>query len=156
MFVPVVAVSGCLFCGVWGSCAKREGTFAAFSLMLFLVWHLLIVIDRHASSDQSPGPMLMWVHLGLFHGMSSYVFVTSCVCVTHDICIVLGSSLVFLAFLLCGDRKERVSYVFYHNTAHLAALFHMVPLMMFSICHLANGSITSEMRSLTTSNILCP
>ena len=53
--------------------------------------------------------------LGLFHGMASYRFVTSCVCVTHDVCVVLGSSLVFLAFLLCGDRKKRLSCLFYHN-----------------------------------------
>ena len=30
VFVPVVTASGCLFRGVWGSCAKCEGTFAAF------------------------------------------------------------------------------------------------------------------------------
>ena len=115
MFIPAVAASGCLFRGVQGSCAKCEGTFAAFSLMLFLVWRVLIVIEGHASSDWSPGPMLMWVRLGLFHGMSLYVFVTLCVCVMHNVCVVLGSSLVFLAFLLCGNRKKRLSYVFYHN-----------------------------------------
>ena len=38
--------------------------------------------------------------------MVSYRFVTLCVCVAHDVCIMLGSSLVFLAFLLCDDGKE--------------------------------------------------
>ena len=112
----MVATSGCLFCGVRGSCAKCEGTFAAFYLMLFLVWCLSIVIDRHASSDRLPGPMLVWVHLGLFHGLSSYGFVTLCVCVMHNVCVMLGSSLVFLAFfLLCVDRKKTLSCLFYHN-----------------------------------------
>ena len=71
-----------------------------FSLMLFLVWHLSIVIDRRTSSDQSPGPMFVWVRLGLSYVMSSYVFFTSCVCMTHDVCIMFGSSLVFLAFFI--------------------------------------------------------
>ena len=100
MFVPVVAASGCLFCGVRGSCAKCEGTFAAFYLMLFLVWRLSIVIDRRASSDRLPVPMLVWVRLGLFHGLSSYGFVTLCVCVMQNVCVMLGSSLVVLAFVM--------------------------------------------------------
>ena len=87
-----------------------------FSLMLFLVWCLSIVIDRCTSSDRSPGPMLMWVHLGHSYVLSSYVFITSCVCVMHDVCIVLGSSLVFLTFLLYVDGKKKgLSYLFYHN-----------------------------------------
>ena len=69
-----------------------------FSLMSFPVWCLSIIINGRASSDRSLGLMLVWVHPGLSYVLSSYVFVTSCVCVTHNVCIVLGSSLVFLAF----------------------------------------------------------
>ena len=87
-----------------------------FSLMLFLVWCLSIVINGRTSSDRLPGPILVWVHLGLSYVLSSYVFITSCVCVMHDVCIVLGLSLVFLAFLLYVDRKKKgLSYLFYHN-----------------------------------------
>ena len=42
-----------------------------FPLMLFLVWHLSIVINGHASSDWLPGQMLVWVRLG-------------------DVCVMLG------------------------------------------------------------------
>ena len=116
MFVPVVAASGCLFRGVWGSCAKCEGTFAAFSLVLFPVWHLLIVIDGGASSDRSLGLMLVWVHLGLFMGCRRMCSL-HCVCVCdarcmHCVGVISG---IFSLFLLCGDRKKRLSYVFYHN-----------------------------------------
>ena len=86
------------------------------SLVLFPVWRLSIIIDRCTSSDWSLGLMLVCVHLGLFYVMSLYVFITSCVCMTHDVCVMLGSSLVFLAFLLYVDRKKKVlSCLFYHN-----------------------------------------
>ena len=114
----MVAASGCLFHGVQGSCAKCEGTFAAF---FSHVVSSLASVDHHqwcASSDQSLGPMLMWAHPGLSYVLSLYVFITSCVCMMHDVCVVLGSSLVFLAFfLLYVDRKKKkgLSYLFYHN-----------------------------------------
>ena len=93
VLVPTVAASGCLFRGVQDSCAKCECTFAAFSLMLSPVWHLSIIIHRCASSDRLPGSMLMWVHLVLFHGMSSYGFVTLCVYDTqcmHHVGVISG------------------------------------------------------------------
>ena len=57
------------------------------SAILFLVspsaWCLSIVTDGHASSDWSPGPMLMDVRLGV-------------------ICVVIGSFLICFSFLcLC-------------------------------------------------------
>ena len=89
-----------------------------FSLMLFPVWHLSIVIDRRASSDWSPGLMLVWARPGLSYVLSLYVFITSWVCVMHDVCIMLGSSLVFLAFfyyMLIG-RKKRVYHIYFITT----------------------------------------
>ena len=44
------------------------------------------------------------------------MFIILCVCVTHDICIMLGSSLVFLVFfcyVLIG--RKGLSYLFYNN-----------------------------------------
>ena len=117
MFIPVVATFGCLFHGVQGLCVKCQSTLQLF-LMLFSVWHLSIIIDGHASSDQLPGPMLVKVHcfscLGLiwvswvgWHCVSSLC----CVCVAHDVCVVLSSSSVFLVFLLCDNgRKGYHSY----------------------------------------------
>ena len=61
----------------------------------------------------------MWVHLGLFV-LSLYVFITSCVCVVHNVCIVLGLSLVFLVFfvyMLIGGKG--LSYLFYHNRTYI-------------------------------------
>ena len=122
-WVPCVGVHDCsrsdsiwLFI-LWGPgfLCKCKGTFTALSLMSLPVWCLLIVINGRASSDQSPGPMLMWVHLSLIV-LSLYVFITSCVCVMHDVCVVLGSSLVFLVFfcyVLIG--RKGLSYLFYHN-----------------------------------------
>ena len=98
-----------------GFLCKCKGTFTALSLMSLPVWHLSIVIDGCASSDWLLGPMLMWVHLGLFCVLSSYVFVTSCVCMMHNVCIVLGLSLVFLVFCYMLTGRKGLSYLYYHN-----------------------------------------
>ena len=73
-----------------------------------------------AGTDAREGSLCLMsgFRLGLLRGVVSYRFFTLCVCVTHDICIVLGSSLVFLAFLLCDDGKKKLSYLFYHNKTH--------------------------------------
>ena len=62
-------------------------------------------------------------HLSLSRGVVSCRFITLCVCVACDVCVVLGSSLVFLAFLLCDDGKKRSSYLSYHNTFHRLSFF---------------------------------
>ena len=79
VIVPMVTVSDCSFRGVGGFCVNVRVPLQLFSLALSSVWFLLIVTDGHASSDWSPGPMLVCVRLG-------------------DVCVVLGSSLVFLVF----------------------------------------------------------
>ena len=78
--VPAVTVSDCLFCGVRGFCVNVRIPLQLFSLISPSAWHLSIVTDGHASSDWSPGPMLVCVHLG-------------------DICVMMGLSLMFLVFL---------------------------------------------------------
>ena len=80
MVAPAVTVSDCLFRGVWGFCVNVRIPLQLFSLVSLSAWHLSIITDGHASSDWSPGPMLVCVHLG-------------------DICIVMGLSLMFLVFL---------------------------------------------------------
>ena len=81
---------------------KVSEYFLQLFLMLFSVWCLSIVIDGHASSDRLLGPMLVKVHcvlcLGLvwvswmgWHRVGSL----GCVCVAHDVYVVLRSSLVF-------------------------------------------------------------
>ena len=64
-----------------GFLCKCKGTFTALLLVLPSVWCLSIVTDGRASSDWSPGPMLV------------------CVC-SGDVCIVLGLSLMFLVFFV--------------------------------------------------------
>ena len=44
--------------------------------------------------------------LGLSCGLVSCRFIMLCVHVLHNLCIMLGSSLIFLAFLLYDDGKE--------------------------------------------------
>ena len=50
-------------------------------------------------------------HLGLLDGVVLCQFVTLCVCVAHDVCVILRSSSVFLVFSLCDNgRKGYHSY----------------------------------------------
>ena len=81
MVVPAVTVSYCLFRGVLCFCINVRIPLWLFSLMSPSAWRLSIVTDGHASSDWSLGPMLVCVRLG-------------------DICVVIGSSLMFLVFFV--------------------------------------------------------
>ena len=81
---------------------------------MFLVWHLSIIIDGHASSDQLLGPMLVKVHCVSCLGLLSVSWVRwrcigllHCVCVAHDVCVVLRSSLVFFSFFLLYDDGKK-------------------------------------------------
>ena len=75
---------------LWGPgfLCKCKGTFTALLLVSPSVWRLSIVTDGRASSDWSPGLMLMCVHLG-------------------DVCVMLGSSLVFLVFFVYVLIRKR-------------------------------------------------
>ena len=104
VFVPVVATFGCLFHEVRVLCAKCQNTLQLF-LVSFSIWHLSIVIDGRASSDQLLGPMLVKVHcfscLGLIWVLwmrCCRISSLHCVCVAHDVCVVLQLSSVFLVF----------------------------------------------------------
>ena len=79
MIVPAVTVSYCLFHGVLGFCVNVRIPLRLFSLVLPSAWHLSIITDGRTSSDWLLGPMLVCVCLG-------------------DVCIVIGSSLMFLVF----------------------------------------------------------
>ena len=68
MFVPAVVTFSCLFHEVWVFCVKCQNALQLY-LILFLIWRLSIVIDGHASSDWSPGLMLMKVHCFLCLGL---------------------------------------------------------------------------------------
>ena len=54
---------------------------------------------------------LVWVSWVGWHHVTSL----HCVCVAHDVCIILRSSLVFLVFLLYDDGKKGYHSHFYHN-----------------------------------------
>ena len=94
--------------------------------MLFLVWHLSIVINGHTSSDWSLGPVLIKVHcvscLSLMGAVVSCQFVMLCVCVAHDVCVISGLSLVFLVFLLYDDGKKGYRSYFITTVLKLAPL----------------------------------
>ena len=77
-----------------GFLCKCKGTFTALPLVSLLVWRLSIVINGHTSSDQSLGPMLIWVCLG-------------------DVCVMLGSFLVFLVFcyILIGRMVYHIYFI---------------------------------------------
>ena len=87
--IPAVTVSYCLFCGILGLCVNVSIPLRLFSIVSPSAWCLSIVTDGHTSSDWSPGPMLMCVRLGV-------------------ICIVIGSSLMFLVFFVYVFDKEKL------------------------------------------------
>ena len=100
------------------------------SLVLFSVWHLSIVIDGCASSDRSPGPMLVKIRyiscLGfilVFHVGWCHAGSLCCVCVSHNVCVMLGSSLVFLAFcyVMMGRKSYHVYFITTSSTTHTLA-----------------------------------
>ena len=61
---PVVTVFCCLFRVVLGLCVDVIPSLRFFFVMSPSFWCLSIVTDGHASSDWSPGPMLVGVRLG--------------------------------------------------------------------------------------------
>ena len=63
---PAVTAFCCLFRVVLGLCVDVSPSLRFFSVISPLVWFLSIVTDGHASSDWSPGPMLIDVRLGVY------------------------------------------------------------------------------------------
>ena len=86
--IPAVTVVYCLFRGILGLCVNVSMPLRLFSVISPSAWCLSIVTDGHASSDWSPGPMLVGVHLGV-------------------ICVMIGSSLMFLVFFVYVFDKEK-------------------------------------------------
>ena len=73
--IPTVTVSDCLFHGVRGFCVNVRIPLQLFYLVSPSAWCLSIVTDGCASFDGSPGPVLVYVHLG-------------------DVCVVMGSVVI--------------------------------------------------------------
>ena len=63
---PMVTAFCCLFRVVLGLCVDVSPSLQFFFVISPLVWCLSVVTDGHASSDWSPGPMLVDVHLGVY------------------------------------------------------------------------------------------
>ena len=79
---PAVTAFCCLFRVILGLCVDVSLSLRFFSVVLPSAWCLSVVTDGHASSDWSPGPMLIDVRLGV-------------------ICIMIGSFLVSVFSSLC-------------------------------------------------------
>ena len=108
VIVPAVTVSDCLFRGVQGFCVNVWVPLQLFSLVSPSVWHLSIVTDGCASSDWSLGPMLVCVCLG-------------------DVCVMLGSSLVFLVFFVYVLIRKKVCHIYFITTATTAKAQNQAP-----------------------------
>ena len=63
---PAVTAFCCLFRVVLGLCVDVIPSLQFFFVISPLVWCLSIVTDGHASSDWSPGPMLVGARLGAY------------------------------------------------------------------------------------------
>ena len=87
---------------------KCKDTFTTFLSCVTFSLAPVIVTDGHASSDWSPGPMLMCVHLG-------------------DICIVIGSSLMFLVFFVYVLIRKVVHICFITTSFMLVAPLFSYP-----------------------------
>ena len=103
MVIPAVTVFYCLFHGILGLCVDVSVPLRLFSVISPSAWCLLIITDGHASSDWSPGPMLMDVHLGV-------------------ICVMIGSFLMFLVFFVYVFDKERFAHICFITTNTLSRL----------------------------------
>ena len=97
MVIPMVTVSYCLFREILGLCVNVSMPLWLFSIISPSAWCLSIVTDGHASSDWSLGPMLVCVCLGV-------------------ICIVIGSSLMFLVFFVYVFDKEKFVHICFITT----------------------------------------
>ena len=104
MVIPVVTVFYCLFHGILGLCVNVSMPLRLFSVVSPSARCLSIITDGHASSDWSLGPMLVGVRLGV-------------------ICIVIGSSLMFLVFFDYVFDKEK----FVHICFITKLMFYMFP-----------------------------
>ena len=80
-----------------GSLCKCK--YASATLLCHITFSLVpvIITDGHASSDWSPGPMLVGVHLGV-------------------ICVMIGSSLMFLVFFVYVFDKEKFVHICFITT----------------------------------------
>ena len=63
---PAVTAFCCLFRVVLGLYVDVSPSLRFFSVISPSVWCLSVVPDGHASSDWSPGPMLVDVHLDVY------------------------------------------------------------------------------------------
>ena len=68
-------------------------------------------------------------HLGLSCGLVSCRFIMLCVCVSHDVCVMLGSSLVFLAFCYVMMGRKSLSCLFYHNRKDVCGKRVAIPML---------------------------
>ena len=112
VFVPMVATFSCLFCGVQAFCVKCQNSSQLF-FVLFSIWCPSIIIDGHASSDQSPGLMAIKVDCFSCLSLIWVLWVRCChisslhhVC-EHDVCVVLRSSSMFLVsfcYVVMGEK----------------------------------------------------
>ena len=85
MVIPMVTAFYCLFHGILGLCVHVSVSLRFFSVLSPSAWCLSVITDGHTSSDWSPGPMLMDVHLGV-------------ICVVIGSFLICFSSLCFLCF----------------------------------------------------------
>ena len=106
--IPTVTVFYCLFCGILGLCVNVSMPLQLFSVISPSAWCLSIVTNGHASSDWSPGPMLMGVCLGV-------------------ICIMIGSSLMFLVFFVYVFDKEKFVHICFITTSSSHQQSHNCP-----------------------------
>ena len=107
----MVAMFGYLFHGVWGFCVKCQSTFTAFSCVVFG----LVPVGRHqctcffwlvARTNACKGLLCLMSGSRGCGGVMSIHYVV-CVCVAHDVCVILRFSLVFLVFFVIWWWEER-------------------------------------------------
>ena len=126
MFIPAVVMSGYLFHGVQAFCVRCSNILWLLLFMFFSIWCPSIVIDGRASSDQSPGPILVNIRWFLCLCLVWVLWVRCCcIVLLHRVCgtwcmhCVRVIFNVFLVSLLLYDSGRKVIIIiFYHNNCH--------------------------------------
>ena len=100
----------CLFCVNLGLCMDVSPSLRFFSVISPSAWCLSVITDGHASSDWSPGPMFVDVHLGV-------------ICVVIGSFLICFSSLCFYVFFLI--RKGLFISVLSQHSSSTIPSFHL-------------------------------
>ena len=128
VFIPAVVTFGYLFRGVRAFCVRCQNILQLLLLVLFSIWRPSIVIDGRASSDRSPGPILVSIRwspclclVWVLWVRCRHIGSLRCVCGTRCMRRVRVVFNVLVSLLLCDNGRKVIMIIFYHNSDQCGA-----------------------------------